>query len=132
MRISPFIFIIILGVCSGCGRSFQLRDSAELGASSQGIIIAETWQGGALMETPVWKICLRQRGSTNSEVLFTVASVFQESQPGYPHLVVSNGVETVQDSTKSYIYSLASRSFITNVWNGSTYLGDFRPDKPRD
>ena len=132
MRTSFFILIVILSVCSGCGRSFHLRESAELGASSQGTVIAETWQGDAFMDTPFCKICLQQHGSTNLEVLFTVVYVFQESQPGCPHLVITNGVETIQDSAQSYIYSLASRSFITNVWSGSTYTGNFRPDKPRD
>ena len=132
MRQSFFILIAILSVCSGCGPQpqFRLHKSDELGTSSQGTIIAETWL--APLSCPIWKVCLRQKDSTNSVVLFTVASVFQESEPGYPHLVVTNDTEIIQDSARSYIFSLASRSFITNVWSGSTYLGDFRPDKPRD
>jgi len=132
MRLSFAIPIIALTVCSGCGRQFRLSESVELGTNSQGTIFVETWHGNGLMEPPVWKICLKQSGDTNREVLFTVASVFQESEPGYPHLVATNGTEMIQDSARSYIFSLASRSFITNVWSGSTYLGDFRPDKPRD
>jgi len=83
------------------------------------------------MEQPVWKVCLRQQNSTNVQVLFTVASVFQKSEPGSPRLAVSNGVEMVQDATPSYVFSLSSRNFITNAWSGNVYLGDFQPDKPR-
>ena len=132
MRQSFIIFITILGVCSGCGPRFRLHNSDDLGVSSQGTIVAETWFEQAPLSCPIWKVCLRQKDSTNSVVLFTVASVFQESDPGFPHLVVTNGTEVIQDSARSYMFSLASRSFLTNVWSGSVYLGDFKPDKPRD
>lgn len=132
MRLSFFILIGILSVCSGCGPRFRLNKSEQLGTSSQGTIIVETWFEDAPLSPPVWKVCLRQKDSANGVVLFTVASVFQESEPGYPHFIVTNGIEVIQDSAKSYIFSLASRNFVTNVWFGSTYLGDFRPDKPRD
>jgi len=132
MRLSFAIPIVALIICSGCGRQFHLSESAELGTNSQGTVFVETWNGNAPLEPPVWKICLKHPGDTNSQVLFTVVSAFQESEPGYPHLVATNGTEMIQDSARSYIFSLASRSFITNVWSGSAYLGDFRPDKPRD
>jgi hypothetical protein len=127
MRLSCTVLIILLSFCSGCGRLVRLRHSDELGLSRQGIVIAETWQGDEFMSLPIWKICLRQHDNTNREVLFTVASVFQESQPGYPHLVVTNGIETVQDSAQSYIYSLSTRTFITNGWPGDTHVGDYKP-----
>src|SRR5689334_7744523 len=115
MRLSFFVFFVILSICSGCGRHFHLNKSEQLGKSSQGAVIVETWFEDAPLSSPVWKLCLQQKDSTNSVVLFTVASVFQEPEPGYPHLVETNGVEVIQDSARSYIFSLASRSFITNV-----------------
>src|SRR4051794_2882791 len=127
MRPSILILIVILSICSGCGRGFHLYKSDDLGASSQGTVVAETWFTGAPLEGPKWEICLRRKNSTNSVILFTVESVFQESEPGYPHLVITNGVEIVQDTARSYIYSLTSRQFITNVWTNDTYAGDYRP-----
>ncbi len=126
MRPLIFISISILSLCSGCGRGFHLDKSDELGTSSQGTVVAETWFTGAPLEGPVWKVCLRQKDNTNSVVLFTVKSVFQESETGYPHVVVTNGVEVVEDSTRSYIYSLSSRQFITNAWPVDAYVGDYK------
>jgi hypothetical protein len=126
MRPLVFILVLISSICSGCDRGFHLDKSDDLGTSSQGTVVAETWFTGAPLERPVWKICLRQNDSTNSVVLFTVESVFQESQPGYPHLVMTNGIEVVQDPAQSYIYSLTSRQFITNVWSGAAYAADYR------
>ena len=118
MRLPFLILVFALGACLGCGHYFNFRTSDTLRKSNQGTINVETWQGDSWMEQPVWKTCLQENGSTNIEVLFTVASVFQKSQPGYPHFVVTNGVEIIQDSARSYIYSLASRHFITNAWPG--------------
>lgn len=126
MRPVTLIIIVISSICSGCGRGFHLDKSDDLGTSSQGTVVAETWFTGAPLEGPKWKVCLRQKDRTNSVVLFTVESAFQESQPGYPHLVMTNGVEVVQDSAQSYIYSLTSRHFITNVWTNDAYAGDYR------
>jgi len=122
-----FISVLILGICSGCNRGFHLHKSEELGTSSQGTVVAETWLTGAPLEGPVWKVCLREKNATHRVVLFTVESVFQEPRPGFPHLVVTNGIEVVQDTAQSYIYSLTSRHFITNVWSGDAYEGDYRP-----
>lgn len=72
------------------------------------MVIVETWLENAPLSPPVWKVRLRQKDSTNSVVLFTVASVFQEPEPGYPHLFVTNGSEVIQDSARSYIFSLAA------------------------
>jgi hypothetical protein len=131
MRPLFLILIVVFGVCSGCGRHFRRSNSATVGTCSQGTVIVETWVGDAPLEQPVWKVCLRQTNSGNVEILFTVASSFQESEPGYPRLAVTNGMETVQDSNGSYIFSLSAKRFITNGWSGDVYLGDFRPDKPR-
>ena len=127
MRTVFLILIVILSICSGCGRGFHLDKSDDIGTSSQGTVVAETWFTGAPLEGPKWKVCLRQKDSTNCVVLFTVESAFQESQPGYPLLVVTNGIEVVQDFAQSYTYSLTSRQFITNVWTNDTYAGDYKP-----
>jgi hypothetical protein len=127
MRPLILISIVTLSICAGCSRGLHLDKSDDLGASSQGTVVVETWFTGVSLEGPKWKVCLRQKDSTNSVVLFTVESVFQESDPGYPRLVMTNGVEIVQDTAQSYIYSLTSRQFITNVWTNDTYAGDYRP-----
>ena len=129
MRSTLYSFVALLCISSGCGRGLHLDRSAQLGSSSQGTVIVETWFEDAPLACPIWKVCVRPNASTNSEILFTVQSVFQESEPGYPHLVVSNGAEVVQDSAQSYSYSLSSRQFITNAWSGDIYLGDYKQKK---
>jgi hypothetical protein len=62
------------------------------------------------MEGPKWKVCLREKDNTNSAVLFTVESVFQESQPGYPHLLITNGVEVVQKGVSQWYRDICVRS----------------------
>ena len=124
MRCSFYTLLAVLSVCSGCSRGFHLDKSQQLGNSSHGSVFAETWYEDAPLAGSVWKVCLRPKASTNSEVLFTVQSVFQESEPGYPHLVVTNGIEVIEDSTRSYMYSLSSRQFITNAWPAVVYAGD--------
>jgi len=126
-----FIFALLIAGsgCDGPGR-FRLRETNDLGKTGKETIIAETWQGSGFMENPVWKICLRQNG-TNSRVLFTVESVFQESEPGYPRIILTDGVGVVQDSAKSYIFSLSTGQFITNAWPGDVYAGDFKPREQR-
>jgi hypothetical protein len=129
MRAGLLIIATVLCICSGCRRHFTLQKSEVLGANSAGEVIVEEWQGDTLMEQPVWRVYLRPSGTSNMQALFTVEAEFQESEPGYPHLVSTNGIQVVQDHSPSYIFSLASRDFLTNRWEGSTYLGDLRPRK---
>lgn len=99
-----------------------------LGTITDGSIIVETWQG-RMMEQPVWRVYFRPTGRTNMQPLFVVEAEFQESEPGYPYLVSTNGIPVIQDHSPSYIFSLASRDFLTNRWEGCTYLGDLKPRK---
>lgn len=129
MRWPIFCLIVISAICFGCDRGLHFYESDDLGTSSQGTVVVETWFTGAPLEGEKWKICLRQNDSTNTVVLLTVESVFQESEPGSPRLVITNGIEVIQDVAQSYVYSLTSRHFITNVWTNEVYAGDYRPKK---
>src|SRR5690349_17216950 len=125
----PSLLILFVILCAGCGRHFTLHKTVVLGQSSEGSIIVETWQGDALMEQPVWHIFLRPVGSTNLQALLTVEAEFQESEPGYPHLITTNGLQLVQDKGQSYIFSLASHDFITNRYPANAYAGNLKSNR---
>ena len=121
-----FLLLLVFGTCIGCRHQVTLQKTNVLGPVNEGTIVAETWLGNSPMEQPIWRVCLIPKNSTNLQALFTVEAVFQESEPGYPNLLLNNDVQVIQDSGKSYIYSLSSRDFITNRWPGSAYLGNLR------
>jgi hypothetical protein len=112
---------------SGCGKSKPtLYKSDVLGTSTNGDIIAETWFGHEIMNPSFWRIYLRRHGSTNLEPLFVVEAEFQEHEPGSPLFVRENGSERIEDGTRSYIFSLETRTFITNKWEGDVHPGNPR------
>ena len=116
----------LMVICSGCSRGLQRHEVGNLGASAEGFLTVETWFTGAPLEGPKWQVCLQPKDRTNALVLFTVESAFQESDPGFPRLVITNDIEVVRDTAQSYMYSLASRQFITNFWTNEVYAGEYR------
>lgn len=129
MRRAQLVWFAILSLVWGCSRGLHLERAAQLGSCSQGMVFAETWFEDAPLSVAGWKVCLPPHGSPTGAVLFTVESVFQESKPGYPQLAVTNGMEVIQDAAQSYIYSLASRQFLTNGCPREAYHVEFRRKK---
>lgn len=102
----------------GCGPSEKLHHSQVLGTVTNGSIIVETWHEKTFMSLPTWRVFRQESASTNRQFLFAVEKEFQESIPGYPMLVVTNGTGVVRDESGSYVFSLESRDFITNAYTG--------------
>lgn len=97
----------------------------DYGGSS---VVAETWSPRRVMSMPRWRVCLRHSNALAQDILLTIESVFQESEPGYPILMFTNGSHTIRDANGTYIYSLSSRSFETNSYPADVYTGDIRTD----
>lgn len=73
----------------------------------------------------IYLVCQQVETMTNKIVLFTVLPEFQESEPGYPHFQIKDGEAFIQDAGTSYVFSIKSRSFITNAWPANVYPGNY-------
>lgn len=132
MRVPITMIVASAALASGCREADTKRDAFlwhatnVLGAFGGSSVVAETWSQRKVMSMPRWRVCLRDSNASTHDILLTIESTFQESEPGYPILVFTNGSHRIQDARSTYIYSLSTRRFETNSYPAEVYTGDIR------
>jgi hypothetical protein len=117
-----FISIVFLGC--GCSK-YKFNKSEILWATNHESIFVETWVQNAVLGQGIYLVCQRDEALTYKVVLFTVLPEFQESDPGYPLFHIKDGDAFIQDAGTSYVFSVKTRTFITNAWPNDVYLGNY-------
>jgi hypothetical protein len=125
MRKKFLTILFVSIVCLGCGCSkYKFRKSEVLWTTNHESIFVETWFENAPLGRAIYLVCQRNEITTNKVALFTILTEFQESEPGYPRFNMKNGEAFIQDVGTSYVFSVKSRSFVTNAWTNDVHLGN--------
>jgi hypothetical protein len=114
------VLYLVCIVLYGCGKNqLTFVESKTLEKTEEGSLVVETYRKTEVLGLPVWSV---KQGKT----LFTVERVFQESEPGFPELAVSDTNRTIQDANRSYVYSVEERKLLINKYPASVYIGEYR------
>jgi hypothetical protein len=134
MRTSITMLVASAALAFGCQKldtglpGFVCHATNVLGDYGGSSVVAETWSQRSAMSMPRWRVCYRHSNASTQDILLTIESEFQESEPGYPILMFTNGSHTIRDANGTYIYSLSTRSFETNSYPADVYTGDIKTD----
>jgi hypothetical protein len=118
-------FLAAVFLSFGCSK-VKFDSSEVLWATNHESIFVETWHTTeGMIGQQIFLVYQQNENTTNKVALFTVLPEFQESNPGYPRFHMKDGEAFIQDAGTSYVFSVKSRTFITNAWPNDVYLGNY-------